>query len=328
MRAVPAFSARHLARLVGNATARVAFPLAWRASVCFYKAGFRSSSLVGAAAWLEPLDESPVVMADEVLPIDVASRAGAAASCGEAAALCAGGVASLGVASWAGAALSAGITGVVGAGSPIEPRDSTTGAAGLFFEVAACREVRGFAGAVAASLSGGLFDLPAGTLGTEASLPASSVAEPPLVLPSAMLAAGCPGDAVAIDFVAVRFGEDVTRSSAIAPPITTTVIAPSAMPKWFTGYSLLAVIPIGTAWARPVARTRKESEDAYTLASWGHTMHFKPADKGEAGVALLTVAALCLQCRYGRRAIDAPELNIDPAMESRNETHKRSNENC
>lgn len=107
----------------------------------------------------------------------------------------------------------------------------------------AFRGVLALDGAAVATFFGGSVELASavacrrdstGALGIDGTLPASAnvVAEVlPFVLVSATFASDFTGVALALEAVAGLFGDEVTRSSTNAPPITTAVIAPNAMPK-------------------------------------------------------------------------------------------------
>lgn len=134
--------------------------------------------------------------------------AGAAAVCAGAAGVGSIGAGTVAAGAEAAGAVSIGAWAVVCAGAVV----AGTGA---------FREGLGLEGAAVATFIGGSLDLAGG----------ASAEVLPFVLVSATFASDFTGVAVARDAVAGLSGDDVARSSTNAPPITTAVIAPNAMPK-------------------------------------------------------------------------------------------------
>jgi hypothetical protein len=122
-----------------------------------------------------------------------------------------------------------------------------------------------FAGAVAGE------DGSIGALGV-ASLPAcaSVVAELASALVSATLCVVGATAALCAGFAAAGC-EPTTWSNTTAPPIAIAVMAPNAIPKWFTRFSLRDVIPVGKGNRPHVAGTQAEAASTYTFGSLAPT---------------------------------------------------------
>lgn len=264
---------------------------------CRYSEGLPSSdcaSLGGAEGGFVPEGASGVGMLGEVLAIGGASCAGvglgaATLSAGAGSEAIGGGTVATGagiVVAGAGMVEAGGaigaVAGLLDAGAAaIDSRFVATGAVERF-EAAALATCFGGSLGLAGTGAGGCASAFAG--GADASVPASAsvVAEAPLPLASAAFEPGFVGSAAAVVSLA---GLSVTRSSTNAPPITVTVIAASANPKWLlTGPPGADGMPVGAGRQRTVARRRCESEGAYSALS-------PPADSMPGRAAWVTLAA-------------------------------------